>query len=65
MNPDKKNKPSQEEEEPPVNAEEGTEDYYFENGLLVMSATFHRKRGFCCGNACKNCPYDHVNVTEK
>ncbi|UWZ81761.1 DUF5522 domain-containing protein [Occallatibacter riparius] len=38
------------------------EDYYIENGLLVFTAAYHRKRGYCCGNACRHCPYDHVNV---
>lgn len=34
------------------------EDYYFENGLLVMTASYHIKRGSCCGNGCVWCPYD-------
>jgi hypothetical protein len=64
MHSDKENDPIQKEENPPID-ETGTEDYYFDdNGLLVMTAAFHRKRGFCCGNACQNCPYDHVNVPE-
>ncbi|MCB9245835.1 MAG: hypothetical protein H6606_05340 [Flavobacteriales bacterium] len=38
-------------------------DYYFnEDGLLVFTEAYHLKRGFCCGNACLHCPYDHVNV---
>lgn len=37
-------------------------DYYMENGLFVMSGWFHLKRGYCCGNACRHCPYGHVNV---
>lgn len=37
-------------------------DYYIENGLLVMTKSFHLKRGYCCGSACKHCPYDHENV---
>ncbi|MEM7574797.1 MAG: DUF5522 domain-containing protein [Bacteroidota bacterium] len=37
-------------------------DYYFENGLMVMTAAFHRKRGYCCGSKCRHCPYDHQNV---
>lgn len=38
-------------------------DYYFdERGLLVMTAAYHLKRGECCGNACKHCPYDYLNV---
>ena len=34
------------------------EDYYFENGLLVMTAAYHIKRGSCCGNGCLWCPYE-------
>ncbi len=33
------------------------EDYYFENGLLVMTAKYLRERGYCCGNGCRHCPY--------
>jgi len=32
-------------------------DYYFEDGLMVLTAHFLRKRGYCCGNGCRNCPY--------
>ena len=38
------------------------DDYYIENGLLVFTAAWHLKRGYCCGNACRHCPYGHVNV---
>ncbi|MBK8397873.1 MAG: hypothetical protein IPL26_21875 [Leptospiraceae bacterium] len=31
--------------------------YYFENGLMVFTEKFHLKRGFCCGNGCRHCPY--------
>ncbi len=24
---------------------------------MVFTALFHSKRGFCCGNKCKHCPY--------
>ena len=37
-------------------------DYYMEDGLLVMSAWHHLKRGYCCGSGCRHCPYAHVNV---
>lgn len=33
-------------------------DYLFEGGLLVMTADYLRRRGYCCGNGCRNCPYD-------
>jgi hypothetical protein len=37
-------------------------DFYFENGLLVFTAAYHLKRGYCCGNKCRHCPFDHENV---
>ncbi|MCC7491362.1 MAG: hypothetical protein IT204_03400 [Fimbriimonadaceae bacterium] len=33
------------------------EDYYLEHGLLVLTAAWHRRRGQCCGNACRHCPF--------
>ena len=45
-------------------AEQG--DYYFnEQGLLVFTEAYHKKRGYCCGCACKHCPFQHVNVPKK
>jgi hypothetical protein len=38
------------------------EDYYLEGGLLVFTAAYHLKRGYCCGNACRHCPWNHTNV---
>lgn len=32
-------------------------DYYLENGLLVFTAAWHLKRGYCCGSGCRHCPY--------
>jgi hypothetical protein len=32
-------------------------DYYFEDGLMVLTAHFLLKRGYCCGNGCRHCPY--------
>jgi hypothetical protein len=32
-------------------------DYYFENGLMVLTARFLSNRGYCCGNGCRHCPY--------
>jgi len=34
-----------------------TIDYYFEDGLMVLTAHFLRKRGYCCKNGCRHCPY--------
>ncbi|MSP09380.1 MAG: hypothetical protein EXR23_03370 [Flavobacteriaceae bacterium] len=32
-------------------------DYYMENGFCVFTADYHKKRGFCCGNECRHCPF--------
>jgi len=32
-------------------------DYYFENGLMILTEHFLLGRGFCCQNGCRNCPY--------
>lgn len=40
------------------------EDYYFENGLLVMTAKYLRERGYCCGNGCRHCPYPNADQSK-
>ncbi len=32
-------------------------DFYIENGYRVMTEYFLKRRGFCCGNGCRHCPY--------
>ncbi len=34
------------------------EDFYYEGPFLVFTAAYLRKRGYCCGNGCRHCPYD-------
>ena len=43
---------------------EGTDFYYNEKGYIVLTEKYHLKRGYCCGNDCSHCPYDHINVPE-
>lgn len=31
--------------------------YYNEQGLLVFTAQYLLKRGSCCKNGCRHCPY--------
>jgi hypothetical protein len=31
-------------------------------GYSVFTKDFHLKRGKCCGNSCRHCPYDRINV---
>ena len=39
------------------------EDYYInKDGLMVFTEAFHLKKGVCCGNKCKHCPYNYKNV---
>ena len=37
-------------------------DWHLENGLLVYTAAYHLKRGFCCGSGCRHCPYEPKHV---
>jgi len=40
-------------------------DYYFnDKGLMVLTAKYLLERGYCCGNGCLHCPYDHEAVPE-
>ncbi len=34
-------------------------DYYFDKGLMVLTAHFLEKRGYCCQNGCRHCPYSN------
>lgn len=38
---------------------EGTDYYLNEDGLMVFTAEYHLKRGFCCKNKCKHCPWNY------
>ncbi|MFM8440369.1 MAG: DUF5522 domain-containing protein [Acidobacteriota bacterium] len=33
-------------------------DFYYDNGLMVLTARFLRRRGNCCSNDCRHCPYE-------
>jgi hypothetical protein len=35
-------------------------DYYFENGLMVFTSEFLRRRGYCCERGCRHCPYGYA-----
>ncbi|OQP67148.1 hypothetical protein A3860_01955 [Niastella vici] len=43
---------------------EGVDFYYNEQGFMVLTAQYHLERGYCCGNGCRHCPFDYVNVPE-
>ena len=41
------------------------QDYYIDAmGKWVFTAAYHEARGYCCGEACKHCPYNYEAVPE-
>ena len=32
-------------------------DFYWDKDKMVMTEQYHIKRGNCCGNGCRHCPY--------
>ncbi|HEY0652930.1 MAG TPA: DUF5522 domain-containing protein [Chryseosolibacter sp.] len=45
-----KEKPKEQPKEEPVY-------FYMENGFMVFTEAYHLKRGYCCKNGCRHCPY--------
>lgn len=41
----------------PKEDKDDNKDFYWENGLMVFTAAFHLKRGYCCKSGCRHCPY--------
>jgi hypothetical protein len=40
------------------------DDYYFSpEGYVVFTAKYLLKRGYCCQNGCKHCPYGYDKKT--
>ncbi len=35
----------------------GPGEYYVEDGLFVFTEAYHLRRGYCCNNDCRHCPY--------
>ncbi len=33
------------------------DDYYLDHGLMVLTARYHLRRGYCCEQGCRHCPY--------
>jgi hypothetical protein len=36
------------------------EDYYLDRGLMVLTARYHLRRGYCCEHGCRHCPYQDL-----
>jgi hypothetical protein len=38
-------------------------DFYIENGFFVFTEAYLKKRGYCCKNGCRHCPYRKLHST--
>ncbi len=39
--------------------------YYSPEGYIIFTEKYHLKRGYCCKNGCKHCPYGYNKKTGK
>lgn len=37
-------------------------DYYLENGKIIYTESYLKKRGKCCASNCRHCPYWPSNI---
>jgi hypothetical protein len=35
-------------------------DFYFDAGMMVFTAAYHLRRGYCCGSGCRHCPFAKI-----
>jgi biotin synthase-like enzyme len=40
-------------------------DYYIEGKRIIFTALAHIKRGQCCGNMCRHCPFSPKHTKGK
>ena len=38
-------------------------DYYSEGAVIVFTARYLLRRGYCCESGCRHCPYRNVTVS--
>jgi hypothetical protein len=41
--------------------EEG-KDYYLENGKIIYTESYLKRRSICCGSGCRHCPFDPIHT---
>ena len=41
------------------------EYYYAKEGYIIFTEKYHLKRGYCCNNNCKHCPYNKKEKERK
>lgn len=42
---------------------EGEDFYYDDDGLMVLTAAYLKRRGHCCHSDCRHCPYKGDNLS--
>lgn len=40
-------------------------DFYFEDGMMVLTRKYLLERGSCCDNGCRHCPYDRDDSSKQ
>ncbi len=43
---------------------EGEDFYFIDGGYIVFTTEYHLKRGFCCKNNCRHCPWKKSDKNE-
>ena len=38
-------------------------DYYSEGAVIVFTARYLLRRGYCCESGCRHCPYQNVTAS--
>jgi hypothetical protein len=33
-------------------------DFYWNEGKIIFTESYHKRRGSCCGSGCLHCPYE-------
>ncbi len=41
------------------------DEFYMESGKFVLTERFLWRRGYCCGNGCRHCPFEYAQVPER
>ena len=41
------------------------QDFYFDNGLMVLTGKYLLDRGDCCSSGCRHCPYGEATLQQK
>jgi hypothetical protein len=39
-------------------------DFYFEDGLMVLTRKYLVERGFCCESGCRHCPFGQHDTVD-